>query len=150
MFSLRSPAFDAVARLTCGRFHDSLEFRKRNRVMPAEIVELVDGIVTLNISGKLTQAELGAAQQALSDIIREQGKVRILARAEQFAGWERDKWDDFSFQAEHDDDIEKIAIVGEEKWKQLTLVFTAQGLRKFPIRYFATPELDKARGWLSV
>ena len=118
--------------------------------MPAEIVEVVDGIVTLSISGKLTQAELGAAQQALSAIIRQQGNVRILARAEQFAGWERDQWDDFSFQAEHDDDIEKIAIVGEEKWKQLTLVFTAQGLRKFPIRYFLATELEKARGWLAV
>ena len=103
------------------------------------------------MSAKLKQAELAAIQKAMSDIIRKQGKIRVLVRAEQFAGWERgDKWDDFSFQAENDDDIEKMAIVGDEKWKDLTLVFTAQGLRDFPIRYFLTPELEKARGWLSV
>jgi hypothetical protein len=118
--------------------------------MPAEIVEVVDAIVTIEVSAKLAQAELAAMQAALKDIIHRHGKVRILVRAEQFTGWERGQWNDFSFQAEHDDDIEKLAIVGDDKWKQLTLVFTAQGLRKFPIRYFPTPELEKARGWLSV
>jgi hypothetical protein len=89
-------------------------------------------------------------QEAASDIIRQHGKIRMLVRAEKFTGWERNKWDDFSFQAEHEDDIEKLAIVGDEKWRQLTLVFTGQGLRKFQIRYFSTPDLEKARGWLSV
>jgi hypothetical protein len=117
----------------------------------AEIVEIVDGIVTIAVRDKLAQSELLAAQQAIAGIIREQGKIRILVRAEQFAGWERgEEWNDFSFQAEHDDDIEKMAIVGDEKWKKLTLVFTAKGLRKFPIRYFLTGEIEKAHGWLSV
>jgi hypothetical protein len=117
----------------------------------AEIVEIVDGIVTIAVRDKLAQSELLAAQQAIAGIIREQGKIRILVRAEQFAGWERgEEWNDFSFQAEHDDDIEKMAIVGDEKWKKLTLVFTAKGLRKFPIRYFLTEEIEKAHGWLAV
>jgi hypothetical protein len=117
----------------------------------AEIVEVVDGIVTIAVRDKLAQSELLAAQTALAAIIREQGKIRMLVRAEQFAGWERgDEWNDFSFQAEHDDDIEKMAIVGDEKWKKLTLVFTAKGLRKFPIRYFLTEEIEKAHGWLAV
>jgi hypothetical protein len=117
----------------------------------AEIVEIVDGIVTIAVRDKLAQSELLAAQQAIAGIIREQGKIRILVRAEQFAVWERgEEWNDFSFQAEHDDDIEKMAIVGDEKWKKLTLVFTAKGLRKFPIRYFLTEEIEKAHGWLAV
>jgi hypothetical protein len=117
----------------------------------AEIVEVVDGIVTIAVRDKLAQSELLAAQTALAAIIREQGKIRMLVRAEQFAGWERgEEWNDFSFQAEHDDDIEKMAIVGDEKWKKLTLVFTAKGLRKFPIRYFLTEEIEKAHGWLAV
>ena len=119
--------------------------------MAAEIVEVLDGIVTIRVSDKLAQSDLLAAQQAIAGIIRKHGRIRMLVRAEQFAGWERgEEWNDFSFQAEHDDDIEKMAIVGDEKWKQLTLIFTAQGLRKFPIRYFPSPELDKARGWLAV
>ena len=119
--------------------------------MSAEITEVVDGIVTIRISDKLRQAELLVAQKAMSEIIRKEGKIRVLVRAEQFAGWESgSQWDDFSFQAEHDDDIERMAIVGDDKWKNLALVFTAQGLRKFPIRYFATADLDKARAWLSV
>jgi hypothetical protein len=119
--------------------------------MSVEIAEVVDAVVTVKVRDKLTQADLQAAQTAIAAIIREQGKIRMLVRAEQFAGWERgEEWNDFSFQAEHDDDIEKMAIVGDEKWKKLTLVFTAKGLRKFPIRYFLTGEIEKAHGWLSV
>lgn len=119
--------------------------------MSAELVEVVDGIVTIEVRDKLTQADLLAAQKAIAETIHQQGKIRVLVRAEEFAGWERgEEWNDFSFQAEHDEDIEKMAIVGDEKWKQLTFIFTAQGLRTFPIRYFATPELERARGWLSV
>ena len=55
---------------------------------------------------------------------------------------------DFSFQVAHDDDIERMAIVGDEQWRDLTLLFTSQGLRPFPIEYFAPGRLAEARAWL--
>ncbi len=117
--------------------------------MSAEVVGIDAGVVTLKISGKLTQAELAAAQTAAAELIRQHGKIRVLVLAEKFDGWARGgEWNDMSIQAEHDHDIEKMAIAGDAKWKDLALVFTAQGLRKFPVRYFESAEL--ARGWLSV
>lgn len=118
--------------------------------MAAEIMGMNAGVVTLRISGKLTEADLAAAQKAAADLIGQEGRIRILVLAEKFTGWERGgEWNDLSFQVEHDRNIERMAIVGDEKWKDLALVFTAQGLRKFPIRYFPTAELAGARAWVT-
>jgi len=118
--------------------------------MGAEILNVSDGVLTLKVRGQLTQAELATAQKAAGDIIGKQGPLRILVLTENFTGWERGAgWDDFSFQTQHDTSIERMAIVGERKWEDLALMFTAKGLRKFPIEYFDTARLADARAWLA-
>ena len=42
-----------------------------------------------------------------------------------------------------------MAIVGDEQWKDLALMFTAKGFRPFPIEYFAPGGLAKAHTWLA-
>lgn len=107
------------------------------------------GVVTVRVSGTLTQAALVDVQQATADIIRAQGKVRILVLAGDFTGWERGgEWADFSFQEDFDPYIEKMAIVGDKRWEDLALIFVAKGLRNFPIEYFASSEQASAQAWL--
>ena len=104
----------------------------------------------MEVSGTLTQPELTQVQLTAADIIRAQGKVRILVLAEDFAGWERGgEWDDFSFQETFDPCIEKMAIVGDKRWEDLALIFVAKGLRSFPIEYFASGEQARALAWLT-
>jgi hypothetical protein len=118
--------------------------------MSAEIIDTACGVVTVRITGKLTQPELTDLQLAAGDIIKEQGKVRLLVIAEKFEGWQRGgAWGDLSFQVEHDAHIERMAIVGEKKWEELALIFTGKGLRKFPIEYFQPAEIAQARAWLA-
>ena len=118
--------------------------------MGAEIVGIADGILTVRITGKLTQPELRAAQNQMAAILQRQSKTRILVLAEGFQGWAQGgDWGDLSFQMENDPFIEKMAIVGEKKWEDLALIFAAQGLRKFPVEYFQTADLVKARSWLA-
>lgn len=117
--------------------------------MSAEIIEYSDGILSARISGKLTYAELVALQHAASEHIKREGKARLLVIAENFQGWERGgDWGDLSFQLEHDAYIERMAIVGDRKWRDLTLIFAAKGFRKFPIEYYESHELAKAQAWL--
>ena len=118
--------------------------------MSAEFTNYTDGILSARISGKLTHAELVALQHAASDLIKLEGKVRLLVMVEDFQGWERGgDWGDLSFQSEHDAHIEKMAIVGDRKWQDLALLFASKGLRKFPIEYYESGELAKARAWLA-
>jgi len=118
--------------------------------MSAEIIEFTGDILTARISGKLTQPELTALQAGAAALIRKHGKIRFLVIAANFQGWEKGgDWGDISFQLENDEHIVRMALVGEKQWESLALVFTAQGLRKFPIEFFAPANLAQARAWLN-
>jgi len=54
------------------------------------------------------------------------GKIRALIILEGFEGWEQHEgWGDVSFMMEGQD-IEKRAIVGDKKWKDSVIAFTAK------------------------
>lgn len=118
--------------------------------MPAQVSGSSNGILTMEVSGRLSEGELAAAQSQVGEFVRKQGKVRILVLVHAFEGWERGgEWDDAEYQAQTDPHVEKMAIVGEQRWEDLALLFVSQGLRPFPIEYFRTGELVQARNWLS-
>jgi len=117
--------------------------------MSAQIANVSGHVLTLKVSGTLTQPELANMQSAAAGILASGGKWRVLVLTENFQGWERGgTWDDFSLSA-HDGSIERMAIVGERKWEEMTLLFTAKGLRAFPIEYFEPAQLSAARNWLA-
>jgi len=104
-------------------------------------------LLVVRIHGILRQAEFDECQRAAAEVIRAVGKVAALIVLDGFEGWEhRDEWGDMSFLIEHDNDIEKIAIVGQEKWREEVLMFAGAGLRQSPVRYFN--DTDSARAWL--
>lgn len=116
--------------------------------MGAEITDTTAGTVTVRVVDRLTEAELAEVQHGMAAAIQDYGTIRVLVIAEDFAGWGRGRWADLSFQAQYDRCIEKMAIVGDAKWQDLALGFTAKGLRPFPIEYFASDALAQARAWL--
>jgi hypothetical protein len=73
----------------------------------------------------------------------------VLVLAEFFSGWGKEgDWGDLKFMYEYDPYIEKIAIVGDAKWRDLSYAFTARGLRPIPIEYFEADQEAAARRWL--
>jgi hypothetical protein len=106
--------------------------------------------VTVKITGIFTYPDQLALQKSAVDIAREQGRVCVLSLYEDFHGWSKDEqWADVSFQEESDAYIKKMAIVCEKKWQELVLMSVGMGFRDFPIEYFQTGELDKAKAWLT-
>ena len=52
--------------------------------------------------------------------------VRLLFVLDGFEGWEaRDNWSDLTFYAKYSDCIDRIAIVGDERWRSEALMFAA-------------------------
>ena len=49
---------------------------------------------------------------------------------------------------EHDKDVAKIAVVGEEQWRDFVYAFLAKGFRNAAVEYFLPADLAKARTWL--
>lgn len=117
--------------------------------MAAEIIGRDGAVVSVRISGRLTQAELAAAQEQMARLIAASGAIRLLVLVENFTGWEQGAaWNDFSFQEAQDANIRRMAIVGEERWRDLVLLFTSKGLRPFPIEFFPPARRAEAQAWL--
>ncbi len=117
--------------------------------MPASVRHESDNLYRVHISGVLSKTELENAQAVAAQEIKRLGKIKLLFILEQFQGWERGAdWGDLDFYAAHDKDIERIAIVGEEKWRDHGLAFAGAGIRKAGVRFFLPAEIARARAWL--
>ena len=79
------------------------------------------------------------------------GPVRLLFVLDGFEGWEpHADWNDLTFYVKHGDGIERIAIVGHERWRSEALMFAAADLRRAPVEFFPEEGAANARAWLSV
>lgn len=117
--------------------------------MPCEIVEKEEGLITIKISGVLKRAELAQMEKVAIEAMGPARKIKFLILTESFQGWDnKSNWEDVSFQSEYDEQIEKIAIVGEKRWQDLAEAFVGKGLRSMDIRYFTPSEAAMARSWI--
>ena len=79
------------------------------------------------------------------------GKVRLLLVLRDFNGWERGAdWGDLRFYEAFGQDVERIAIVGDEKWRDQVRLFILADVRQSPVRFFPSGQIDQARAWLSL
>jgi hypothetical protein len=118
--------------------------------MPASIQHESGNLFRVRISGILRQAELKDVQAVAAREIGRLGPIRLLFVLEDFEGWDRDTaWGDLEFYMAHDKDIERIAIIGEEKWHDHGMAFAGAGIRKAAVRFFHPKESAQAHAWLS-
>lgn len=117
--------------------------------MPASIEHESGNLFRVRISGILRQQELKDVQAVGAREIARLGRINLLFVLEQFEGWERDAdWGDLEFYQAHDKDIDKIAIVGEAKWRDHGLAFAGAGIRKAAVEFFSPADIGLARAWL--
>jgi hypothetical protein len=116
--------------------------------MSAEIVNDQGDTLVFRISGKLAQSEFAAAQKDAAEILQKSGTKHMLVLAENFEGWGKGDWGDLSGQMLMEPHIDRMAIVGDEKWRSLALIFAGKGVRRMPVQYFAPADLAKAQAWL--
>ena len=118
--------------------------------MPIGLHHERDNIFRIELTSKLRQAEFQRCQEQILHEVSRLGPVRLLFLLDGFEGWDsQDTWSDLSFFVRHGDSIARIAIVGEERWRDLALMFAAADLRKAQVEYFGETDLVKARSWLS-
>jgi len=117
--------------------------------MPAQIQYQADGICVLRISGILKRSEFGAEERALARHIDTGSNPRLLVILENFEGWEGNaNWNDLNFYILHGHKVSKIAIVAERRWEPVALAFAGAGVRRTPVKFFPSNELEQARSWV--
>lgn len=117
--------------------------------MPIEIHHERDNMFRVDVSGLLRRRDWQVCEQQVVDEAARLGVVRLLFVLRDFQGWDvRDNWRDLGFYVTHGDTIERIAIVGDEQWRDLALMFAAADLRTAPVAYFEGAAIAGARAWL--
>jgi SpoIIAA-like len=117
--------------------------------MAFTIIDAAGPIISAKISGELERSEVSQLQALAIEAIRRCGKISALFILDGFRGWKREgDWGDITFLAEYDKEIAKIAVVGDEEWRDLVYAFLAKGFRQAAVEYFLPADLAKARVWL--
>lgn len=109
-----------------------------------------DNVYRIDISGVLQEDEFLAMQRSIAAELDGANRIRLLVMLTEFQGWERTAtWRDLAFYVRHGNDIERIAIVGDDRWRAEALMFAAADLRDAPVAYFDAVQAAQARAWLS-
>lgn len=117
--------------------------------MPAELQREQGNVFRVKVRGILSKEDMKRCEEQLLPEIVRTGPVRLLFTLNAFDGWDPlGNWGDLTFFARHGDLIERIAIVGDEQWRDHALMFAAAGLRKAPVEFFAANLEKEARAWL--
>src|SRR4030095_11817818 len=123
---------------------------KGGQAMPVELIDVAGKLLQIKIRGMLKKADHERIMQVAKEAIAREGKVRALAILDGFEGWERHgDWGDVSFMMQEGQQIEKMAIVADEKWRDDALAFTAKGFRPTAIEFFPASRINEARIWLN-
>jgi len=118
--------------------------------MPIAIHHENGNTYRLDISGVLTRPEFARSEDELKIELARAGNVRLLCVLTGFQGWDSGgDWANMGFYTKHGDAIERIAIVGDERWRDLSMMFASADLRRGPVEFFPEDQLARAREWLA-
>jgi hypothetical protein len=105
-------------------------------------------ILGFKMSGKLHDEDYKTFVPVVEAAVAAQGKVRLLAKFEDFHGWDMHAlWDDIKFATKHCADIERIALVGDRKWEEW-MAKVCKPFTRATVKYFDASQMDQAWAWL--
>ena len=104
-------------------------------------------LLVANLEGVVTADDQALLVAWVRDWIRRTGEVRVLVHLTQFAGWKvGGSLDDSALWLRDDEQVSRMAVVGDRAWRVAVMTIVAQPLRRIPIEYFETEKA--ARQWL--
>jgi hypothetical protein len=105
-------------------------------------------IVEFTIDGAISAAEFDDVIARFEASIARHGKIRVLEYVRSLGGVPPSKWwEDVKFGFKHMRDINRAAVVAQEKWIEVFANLVNPFLAA-EVRYFKPAEIEKARAWL--
>ena len=117
--------------------------------MPIEYMEQAgSNVLHVKVTGTLQESDYEQFVPVVEGIIKTHGKVRVLVEMTDFEGWDfKGLWEDIKFDAKHFNDIERVAMVGEEKWQKWMTSF-CKPFTTAEVRFFPPDQLEEAKAWV--
>jgi hypothetical protein len=105
-------------------------------------------LVVCRVSGELTYEDFVRLNEG-GEKPADGRKGHVLLFLEDFEGWKSsESWGELEFLERNDEMLDRIAIVGDERWREQMELFMLKGLRPVDIRYFTPEEEALARAWV--
>lgn len=105
-------------------------------------------VLDIDLHGRLSREDYEKIGPETERLIAEYGKIRILVTMHDFEGWNAGAfWEDLKWEAKHFNDVERLAIIGEEGWQRWMAKFCTAFTRA-EVKYFTFAQLDDAYRWV--
>ena len=106
-------------------------------------------VVEISVEGRVTDAELKASIERLTEDLEQRGKTRILEVIQGFTGMEPQAlWTDFRLGVPLAHKVSHVAVVADQAW-----IRAAAHLGRFftgaELKVFEPAELNEARAWIA-
>ena len=114
------------------------------------MIRLIDGpdFVELEASGTLTSGDYDEVLPRIEALAEQRGPLRFYIELKDFRGWSPAAlWRDIKFDMRHQADMDRVAIVGENRWEKW-LTQLSRPFFRADVRYFAREHADEARRWV--
>lgn len=107
-------------------------------------------ILVVHVSGTFTLEDYDGLVPKFGLLIRKHGTISVLFHLADFDGWSIGAFrEDTEFALRHTNDVERIAIIGENKW-QLGMATLGIAITNAEVKYFehSITSEPKAHAWL--
>jgi hypothetical protein len=106
-------------------------------------------IITLKFNEEISKKDYNLFVPLVENQIRHSTSVRILVELHAFKGWTAGAfWEDTMFAAKNFNNIDRLAVVGESRWKKGVTLFV-KPFTAAQVRYFEMEAIERARQWLA-
>ena len=105
-------------------------------------------VFLIRAEGKLVKADYERLVPEFDRLVKLNGKLRVLADIRGFLGWKDGSlWEELKFDVKHFSDIERLAVVGDNKWEKVVTAFW-KPFTLAEVRYFEVGDTEGAGKWL--
>jgi hypothetical protein len=117
--------------------------------MTTHVDEKICGkVMEIHLNGTLTKEDYVRFVPDTEEMIRQHEKINMLIMMDDFHGWDAGAlWEDIKWDAKHFNHVERIAVVGDQKWQKWMTAF-CKPFTTAKVRYFDHGQVPEARGWL--
>lgn len=106
-------------------------------------------LLTVEVSHKLTAGDYQQFIPEIERLIAEHCRIRLLFDMSDFHGWTLPAlWEDLKFGIRHTQDIERLAMVGDQAWEKWMAGF-CKPFTSAQVRYFDQSDADEAHDWIA-
>lgn len=104
-------------------------------------------VIVIKITGQLEAEDYDVFVPAVESHIERHGKIRLLVDLVEFEGWSLSAaWEDTKFGLRHFNDIERLALVGNTRFKAGMAMF-CKAFTTAEVRYFDETDAQAALVW---